>query len=174
MRAFQTAVYAISRISAVCACLILIGMVGHILSEIVLRTLFSTSTYVLDEFVGYGVAATTFLALGYSLENGSLIRVNLVLGRLSGRPRRILEALSAVGALFIISMLIWFFWLSVSRNWTRGRVSSSIAEVPMWIPEGLVLVGLAVFWLQLLAYLLRQVADTPPPVAPHSDEVPPE
>ena len=53
MRMFQTAVYAISRVSAAFACVILVFMVGHILYEITLRTLFSTSTYVLDEFVGY-------------------------------------------------------------------------------------------------------------------------
>lgn len=174
MRAFQTVVYAISRISAFLACVILIGMVGHILYEIVLRTFFASSTYVLDEFVGYGVAAATFLTLGYALENDSLIRVNLLISRLEGRSRRALEAISAVATLFAITVLIRFFWISVARNWTRGRVSSSIAEVPMWIPEGLVLLGLCVFWLQLLAYLLRQIADTSAPVPTKSPEIPPE
>lgn len=164
MHRFQTLVYAISRASAVLACLLLVAMVGHILTEIVLRSFFASSTYVLDEFVGYGVAAVTFLALGYALETGSLIRVNLLLGQTTGRPRRALEALSALGALFVVSLLFWFIGLSVLRNWTRGRVSSSIAEVPMWIPEGLVLVGLGVFWLQLFAYLLRQITGHPPPV----------
>ncbi|MGX1306018.1 TRAP-type C4-dicarboxylate transport system permease small subunit [Amorphus suaedae] len=174
MRILQFGVFALSRLSAVLAALILIGMVGHVLFEIILRTFFATSTFVLSEFVGYGVAAVTFLSLGYALEHGSLIRVNLLIGRLEGRALRVFECLSALGALFVVSVLIRFFWISVERNWVRGRVSSSIAEVPMWIPEGLVLVGLAVFWLQLVAYFLRQVTDTAPPVAPDDAGIPQE
>jgi hypothetical protein len=93
---FQAAVFTISRMAAAVACLTLLYMVGHILYEIVLRYAFASSTFVLDEFVGYAVAATTFMALGYSLEHGSLIRVNLVIGRTSGRARRALEAISAI------------------------------------------------------------------------------
>lgn len=165
MQSFQSAVFAVSRAAAVLACLILLAMVGHILVEIVMRSFFATSTYVLDEFVGYGVAAVTFLALGYSLEHGSLIRVTLVVGRVQGKVRRFLEILSALATMGVVGLLIWFFWLRTARNWTQNRVSSSIAEVPMWIPEAGILLGLCVFWLQLLAYLLRQIADTPPPVA---------
>ncbi len=164
MKLFQTVVFAISRIAAAVACLTLIFMVGHILYEIVLRYAFATSTFVLDEFVGYAVAATTFLALGYSLEHGSLIRVHILIDRLSGRSRRTLEAFSAVATMAVVSLLIWFFWLRVARHVTRGSVSSSIAQVPMWIPEGAVLLGLAVFWLQLLAYFLRHATGGEPPV----------
>ncbi len=140
-------------------------MVAHILIEIVLRYFFSSSTFVLDEFVGYAVAATTFLSLGYSLEHGSLIRVSLLIGRAEGPMRRLLEAVCALAGLFVAGLLVWYFWLRVARHWTRGTVSSSIAEVPMWIPEGAILLGLAVFWLQLLAYLLRQITGEAPPVA---------
>jgi TRAP-type C4-dicarboxylate transport system permease small subunit len=171
MQTFQSAVYAVSRVAAFLACLILMGMVGHILFEIVLRTFFATSTYVLDEFVGYGVAAVTFLALGYSLEHGSLIRVTLLIGRVTARARQILEVLSALATMSVVALLIWFFWLRMARNWTQNRVSSSIAEVPMWIPEAGILLGLCVFWLQLLAYALRQIADTAPPVAVSSSSL---
>lgn len=165
MRAFQAAIFAISRIAAALSCVMLVGMVVHILYEIVLRVFFSSSTYVLDEFVGYEVAACTFLALGYSLEHGSLIRVNILLERLSGRARRILDALCAIAALSITSLLIKYYWLNFHRSWTLNRVSSSIAEVPLWIPEAMVLAGMLVFWLQLLAYFLRQLTGAPSPIA---------
>ena len=164
MSQLQTAVFAISRLSAALAALAMVGMVGHILYEIVLRYFFDSSTFVLDEFVGYAVAAATFLGLGYSLEYGSIIRVNLLIGRTTGWLRRVLEALCSIAALMAVGLLAGHFGFRVARHWTRGTVSSSIAEVPMWIPEGAVLLGLCVFWLQLLAYLLRQFTDTPPPV----------
>ena len=157
MRAFQAAVFRASRISAQLAAVGLVYMVAHILYEIVLRTFFDSSTFVLDEFVGYGVAAVTFLALGFSLEEGSLIRVNMLLSVTRGKVRRTLEVFSAGTTLALICYITWYFLFSVKRNFIRGTTSESIAEVPLWIPEGLVLLGLAIFAVQLFAYLLRVI-----------------
>jgi TRAP-type C4-dicarboxylate transport system permease small subunit len=162
VRAFQAAVWRISRAAAVVSAALLVLMVLHILLEITLRSFFATSTFVLDEFVGYGVAAMTFLTLGYALEKDALIRVQLVLARSPPGARRGLEILGAGLTLALSLFLIGHFWRSVSRNWGRGAVSQSIAEVPLWLPEGLVLLGLALFALQLFAHLLRLVL--PPPV----------
>lgn len=164
MARFQTFVFAITRLAAATACLLLVGMVSMILYEIVLRTVFATSTFVLSEFVGYAISACTFLSLGYALEHGSLVRVSALLSLLKGRALRAAEFLCASLTLLPISAMIWFFWFRVERHWTRGTTSSSIAEVPLWIPEGAVLLALCVFWLQLFAYALRQISDAPSPV----------
>jgi TRAP-type C4-dicarboxylate transport system permease small subunit len=147
----------LARTAAWIAALVLVGMIGHILYEITLRALFSSSTFVLDEFVGYGVAATTFLALPYAFERGELIRVNLLLNALdqASLARRLVEFLCVTATLWVIAFAIQYFWHSVSRNFARGTVSSSVAEVPLWIPEGLMLLGLAIFCFHLLVYLLR-------------------
>lgn len=166
MRFLQTAIFGLSRGAAAIAAIMLVAMVLHILLEIILRAFFSTSTYVLDEFVGYGVAAVTFFSLGYALEHGALIRVNILLSRLNGWARRALEIFSAGLTLAMLTYFAWFFWIRFERNWDRGTVSSSVAEVPIWIPEGLVLLGLLLFWLQMLAYLLRMI------LGPHSQAVP--
>lgn len=146
---------AVSRLGGRVSAAILVAMVAHIILEIVLRGFFRTSTFVLDEYVGYGVAAMTFLSLAYAFEEGSLIRVNLVLVRLRGRLRRIVECFCVVATLGVTVFVATFFWRSVKRNWDRGAVSESMAETPLWIPEALVFAGLALFAVQLLAYLLR-------------------
>lgn len=163
MRAFQTAVFGISKGAAVVAATLLVLMVLHILLEIALRSFFASSTFVLDEFVGYGVAAMTFLSLGYALETDSLIRVQLLLGRSAPPVRRRLEILAAGLTLALTLFLIAYFWRSFARNWSRGAVSQSIAEVPLWIPEGLVLLGVVLFALQLFAHLLRLLQPPPRP-----------
>lgn len=175
MHLLQTVIFTLSRLAGGLAGLLLVAMVLHILLEIVLRAFFSTSTFVLDEFVGYGVAAITFLSLGYTLEHGALIRVNLVLGRTHGRARRALEVLAAGLTLGLLTFLGWFFWFRVARHVSRGTVSNTIAQVPMWIPEGLVLLGLGLFWLQMFAYLLRMLfapyAEVKPLAQPGDDPV---
>jgi TRAP-type C4-dicarboxylate transport system permease small subunit len=155
VRVFQRVVFRISQGAAVVSAALLVLMVLHVLLEIVLRSFFASSTFVLDEFVGYGVAAMTFLTLGYALEEGSLIRVQLLLTRSPAPARRGLEIVGAGLTLAMSLFLIAYFWKSVSRNWSRGAVSQSIAEVPLWLPEGLVLLGMVLFALQLFAHLVR-------------------
>ncbi|MSP67261.1 MAG: TRAP transporter small permease [Alphaproteobacteria bacterium] len=147
---------AISKFAAYLAALVLCLMVGHIIFEIILRA-FSRSTYIMDEMVGYGVAGTTFLALAHSFETSALIRVNLLLEKLErgGMARRVVELFCSCSTLWVMTIVIQYFWNSVSRNFIRGAVSETIAEIPLWIPEGVVLIGMAVFWLQLLTYTLR-------------------
>ncbi len=139
---------------------ILVLMVGHVLLEIVLRTFFATSTYVLDEFVGYGVAAMTFLSTAYALRNGALIRVNILLDALPGGGvgRRSIELLCVLLTMSACGLIAVFFGNSAWRHFTRGTVSETVAEVPMWIPEGFVLVGLVILELELFSYALRIVA----------------
>jgi TRAP-type C4-dicarboxylate transport system permease small subunit len=135
--------------------IILIYMVLHIIYEIILRAFFSSSTYVLDEFVAYGTAGLTFLYMAKSMRKKALIRVGIVLNRLSGLPRLIMEAIGLSITLFLSWYIIYFFWTKIFwRNIIRGRVSESIAEIPLWIPESLVITGLIIFSFQVLVMLI--------------------
>lgn len=155
MRIYLAVADHLARIGAYLAGAILVGMVALILWEIVLRSVFHSSTFIMDEFVGYGVAAATFMALAHALAQGQIIRVGLLIERVPPRARRALEVLSALIGMMTVAVLIHFFWLRVVRAWTRGSVSNSVAQVPMWIPEAIVTGGLALLWLQLLAHLIR-------------------
>lgn len=141
---------------------ILFGMTAFIMTEIVLRTFFDSSTFVMDEFVGYGLAAATFLGLGHTLRDGGLIRMQLLLGHLKAGWRRLAELFAVVSTLGLALYMAYYFWLSVSRNFERGSISASIAEVPLWIPEALLLAGLVLFIVQLVAYLARLFAPGTP------------
>ena len=143
----------LNELGAVLAALVIASMFALILYEIMLRAVFSSSTYVLDEMVGYGVAASTFLGLGYALNQGSLIRVNLVISMIKSRTvRRVLEMLCVILVSTINFLVLHSFGKSIARNFERGAVSETIAEVPLWIPEGVLFIGLALFTLQMLSY----------------------
>lgn len=163
MSQFYSFAYAISRAGAVVAAAALIFMVLIIALEIILRGVFSTSTFVMDEFVGYAVSVCVIWSLGYVLENSRLIRVNLLLPHLAPRARDLLTAVSAFVAGAATIALITVFWTRATRAYNRGTVSSSLAEVPTWIPETLMLIGLSIFTLQLFAYGLRNLTGHPSP-----------
>lgn len=167
MTRFYSGVYALSRLAAAIAACALVYMVGHIAYEIVLRSVFSASTFVLDEFVGYGIGICVIWSMGYVLEQGDLIRVGILLDRLPRRAQALLTAGAALAAAALTAGLVWMFWIRVARAWTRGTVSSSVAAVPTWIPEGAIMLGLAIFALAALAHGLRKITGHPSP-APQS------
>ncbi len=148
----------LSSMAAMLAAAIVVYMVAHIGLEIVLRAIFSTSTFVTDEFVGFAVAAATFLSLGEALRKEKLIRIGILISRLP-RTWRILSFLliAALGA-GTVGFLARYIWRTLARDFTRGTVSTSIAEIPIWIPTAFVFAGLVIFLLQLLAEVLRSLA----------------
>lgn len=146
-----------AELGATLASLLLVLMVAHSVLEMLLRTI-GMSTYVLDELVGYELAALIFLGLGQALKQGALIRVDILLLKLRGRVRHAAEALGAVLSLSAVAFLCYYFYLAITRFLTRGTTSSSLLAVPLWIPNTIILAGLIIFGLQLIAYLLRMLS----------------
>lgn len=148
---------ALNRIAAGAAAILLVMMVGLILIEIVLR-FFSRSTFMTDVLVGYGVAAITFLALGHTLEQGSMIRISALTQRLSRIPRLLAAGFSIVTVELLAVWLMFFEWRSISKLWIRGTSSQHSLPIPLWIPEAIFFIGLGLLALQLLVLFLRLVA----------------
>ncbi|WP_435171178.1 TRAP transporter small permease subunit [Falsirhodobacter sp. 1013] len=169
MARLYRAIYALSQAGAVLAALMLVGMVGHIMLEIILRGLFDTSTFVVDEFVGYAMIGAIFWSLGYTVEHGALIRVTVLTQRLPAWVERASLVLAAASTLVVTLWLMQFFWTRLARNYARGTVSSSIAAVPSWIPEAILFSGLVILALQLAAFGLRQITGHPSPATPTDD-----
>ena len=161
MKYYHIFAYGLSTLGIAVAVVILLGMTGLILAEVVLRSFFAASTHAADELVGYGVGALSFLALGHSLEKRSLIRMNLLISRFDARgiPRRGVEVVCALLGIMSCSIAFYFFVRNVVRNYERGYVSETVAQIPLWIPEAFVAMGLGIFILQLVSYLIRVTAD---------------
>ena len=148
----------LSTLAAGIAGLLLLSMVGHTVLEMVLRSFFDTSTFVLDEFVGYEVAALAFLGLGYSLERGALLRVNLLPRALRGRVRRVVELVVIALTVAIMLYMARYYWFAIETAWNRNTTSNTIAATPLWLPMSVMLAGMIVFVIQLLAYAIRLLA----------------
>lgn len=158
MEALERLSYRLAKLAAYLSAVIVCYMLGHIMLEIGLRVFFSKSTYVLDEFVAYATAAITFLCLAYALHDNSLIRVGILLHRLRGNVRLGFEIFSVATTLVLICMLTYYFWTKTFwRDLRLQRVSESIAEIPLWIPELFAVIGLFLFILQLLTMLLSLI-----------------
>jgi len=164
MEALERLSYRLAKLAAYLSAAIVCYMLGHIMLEITLRLFFSKSTYVLDEFVAYATASITFLCLAYALHDNSLIRVGFFLHRLKGKVRLGFEIFSVATTLALIAMLTYYFWIKTFwRDLRLHRLSESIAEIPLWIPELFAVIGLVLFMLQLLTMLLSLIFKGLPP-----------
>ena len=147
--------YVLAKAAAYFSAVVLIEMVLHILLEIILRTFFYKSTYVLDEFVTYSVVCITFLCMAYTLHGNKLIRVELFISKVSGSWNKALELFGNLVALTLSCYFMYYFWIKIFwRDFSRGRVSSSIAEFPLWIPEIVAMIGFSLFIFQLCVIIL--------------------
>lgn len=173
MAQFHRFTLIVSNIGMLVSVVIMVAMVGLVLAEVVARNLFETSTFIMSELVGYGVAAMTAIALGNALENGGLIRMNLLLVALKpeGIVRRALELISVGLAIIAVGIAFRYFLRSVLRSFERGYTSETQAQIPLWIPEAFMAAGLAILLLQLLSYLIRLLSGAPP-IIEHVDDLP--
>ena len=164
----------LSDIGMVLSVLIMVLMVGLTLAEVFARNILGTSTFVMNELVGYGVAAMTMIALGHCLERGTLIRMNLLLVLLPARSlaRRLLEIIAVMTALLAGGVALHFFTRNLLRNYERGYVSETAAQIPLWLPESFVVAGLAIFLLQLVSYLVRLLSGAPIIAETHDEALP--
>lgn len=131
--------------------ILLIYILIQILLEIVLRVFFNSSTHIAGEFVGYAVGGITFLSLAYTERKNGLIRVNFLKGFLNSKWRNFQDFICLTLVFFSSSFTLHYLWKIVIRDFERGRLSIGLAQIPTWIPQSILLLGLLFFTIQLLA-----------------------
>jgi TRAP-type C4-dicarboxylate transport system permease small subunit len=88
----------------------MIGVLVMVITGIVTRE-FGIYLRGTDDYAGYCMAAAGFLALAYTFKHGEHIRVTLIIERLSGTPRKLLE-------------------------WLHGMISRPFDTPTMWATQG--------------------------------------
>lgn len=144
----------LSLIAAQVAAVILVGVTGLILTEIVLRSFFARSTHIVEEYVAYGLGTMVFLGLAQAMRTGALVRVDIVLGKLGPAARRGFEIGACVVTLVVMSFVVYYLSQRVGRDFARGTISMTRAATPMWIPNAVVCTGMVIFMLQVLVYVI--------------------
>lgn len=104
----------------------------------------------LAEFAGFLMVGATFLALASTLKQGVHIRVTVVLGLLPDPARRLFNIVVGAAAAALFAFVAWHALLLTVDSYRVGSVSYGIIAVPLWIPQAVMTLGLAVFALALI------------------------
>lgn len=161
------------RAAGILAAVALLGIAALILAQITAR-LMGGQIKSSDDFAGWMLAASLFLALPMTLNAGEHIRVTVVAENLPDRARLALDTLvTAIGA----AGVLWAAWQVlkyVKESWQYHDVSQGLIAVPLWIPQlsmavGMVLLALALVERLILRLMGRPVADDAAPPNPETD-----
>ena len=115
-----------------------------------------------DDFAAWCMAALAFLSLAYTFRSGEIIRIGLVIDRITGRPRRAIE----IGCLLLGGAIVGFFaWHAARMNydsWRFNDISQGVVAVPMWIPQLGYSIGLVVLFIAFADELVHVAAGGEP------------
>lgn len=134
----------------------LVAVAGFVLYSIG-GSLFGYIARSADDFAGYAMLASSFLALAHTFGKGEHIRVTILVQRLHGRARRLAEIWCLAIAAALAGYLAWF---SISNTWISyqiGDISTGLVPVPLWIPQTAMALGAAVLCIAVLEQLIVAV-----------------
>jgi TRAP-type C4-dicarboxylate transport system permease small subunit len=148
------------------AAALLAGLTVLILAEISVRTAsnifpklpgdvpmaWEISSYMMGGAFAFGLALT--------LRAGGHVRVALIMAALPKGLARGLESVTCLLGLGLTGFLAWAMIRFTWRNFERGQVSVS-SDIPTWIPQSLICLGLSLLALQMLARLVQAVLALP-------------
>lgn len=129
------------------AAIMVLMMLGVL--QIVMRTVFNNPINGYIDLVELSMASMAFLGAAYTQRLGSHIRMEMLIGRLSGRSLWALEALGTALAMFIIGVLIYYSFGHFLRSYTLGDTTID-AEFQVWPSKLLVPIAFSIWWVRLV------------------------
>ncbi len=157
-------------LSAIAMVTIAVMVLAQVLGRITDRTLLwmgrdaiGLAVPSLAEIGGFLFVASAFLALPATLKAGNHVRVTLLAQAIRKGPvARVMEVLVLIGAAALAGFATWNSGLQVLDSWQFGSVSFGMVRVPLWLPQGAMTAGLALFLICLLDELMLSLSGRTP------------
>jgi TRAP-type C4-dicarboxylate transport system permease small subunit len=134
----------------------LVTIAGIILADVALRQ-FGGQVRSSDDFAVFALAATAFLGLAPTYRRSEHIRVGLIVDRLTGRPRHVVETAVLAVAFVMVAWATWWAWRFVFDSWRFHEVSQGLVAVPLWLPQSAMFLGLLVLLIAIGEDLIRML-----------------
>jgi TRAP-type C4-dicarboxylate transport system permease small subunit len=123
-----------------------------------------------DEFAGYAMLASSFLALASTFGRGEHIRVTLFLQRLKGTARRLAEIWCLGLGTLLSGYLAWFTVRLCWQSYEINDLSTGLIAIPLWIPQVGMAAGAVVLFVAVVEQLVVVAAGGPLMEEPAGDE----
>lgn len=108
-----------------------------------------------DEFAGYCMGASAFLALAYTFNANEHIRVTLLNDRLGPSGRRLLSRVAVSITVPLAAFLAWHVTKMAWQTWQFDERSAGLIALPLWIPQAAMSLGAVVFLIAVVQRAMR-------------------
>ncbi|AJE47547.1 TRAP C4-dicarboxylate transport system subunit DctQ [Celeribacter indicus] len=151
--------------------LCILAIVVLTVAEVVSRRLTGRSLGPVDELSSYLFAAGIALSLAWALDNRAHIRIDILYARLPRGMRTASDILALLSLTAFAAVLLARGWQVFAISWASGSRSASTLGLPLVLPQGVWLAGIAIFLAALLcqcvAALLALLRRRPDWIARH-------
>lgn len=165
MAALLRVIDAICSAGAAVAALSAAALAAILIAEVILTSFFNWSQPWAVEYAIYLQCFVLFLGAGWTLRQGGHIRVAILMGALPTPLARLLDLIATTFAIGVIGFAAWALWGQWLRTFEFGSTSFYPMGTPIWIPQGLLTLGITLLLLAFLARLARLILREPPEVA---------
>lgn len=148
----QRIVSATARGLALAGGLCILAIVVMTVAEVISRRVTGRSLGPVDELSSYLFAAGIALSLAWVLENRAHIRIDILYMRLPRALRIVFDILSLLTLTGFAAILLARGWQVFAISWASGSRSASTLGMPLVLPQGVWLAGIAIFLAVLLYY----------------------
>ncbi len=108
-----------------------------------------------DEFAGYLMGTSAFLALAHTFMAGEHIRVTLFVDRIGAATRRVVDRFAVALAVVMAAYLAYYMTKLAWQSWQFDERSSGLIALPMWVPQAAMAFGAIVFFLAIVDRAVR-------------------
>jgi len=148
-------------LSAGLAALSLLGIFVVMMAQVVLREL-GLQLPGADDLTAYLCVAGTFFALAATFKRGEMIRVGLVVDRLRGRARQVVEALLLAGACVVVGTIVWWTAQDTLFSWQIEEVAQGTVPFQLWVPKLAMPIGAGLLLIALFDEFVRVLRGATP------------
>ncbi len=113
-------------------CLVLMTLL--ILAQIVSRSL-GIIIPSSEDFAAWILSAIIFFGLAYTFNSGGHIRVTILLSRLTGKTKYIVESINLLVGIMISAYLAYYTIFTVYESYTFNDVTDTYLPMPLWVVQ---------------------------------------
>ncbi|MCB2106505.1 MAG: TRAP transporter small permease [Rhodobacteraceae bacterium] len=162
----------IERFAAVVGGLLIFATMAVTMAEVLARRLFATPLPGYVDLFDIGMAGMTLLGMAYCQALGSHVRMELLIGKLTGRTRWLLEFVTTGAACWFVAVVAAFSYGQTLKAWRIDDVTIDIL-LPLWPAKAMATFALILLALRLAVncagYLRLMIDPRASPIAvPHT------